>query len=197
MRINFWVLGFIAILGANTLSAQGDQSIEFNRRRNEINRKAMLTWGIWSLTNIGLGSIQYPTSDGRSRFFHEMSIGWNAVTLGIAGFGYFRTRSAGVELSPAKSRRAQRGTERWLLLNAGADVAAIAAGFYLISRGNGSSLNGERLQGYGLSLIFQGGFLFAFDAVVFLFHKDNAHRFGTILKNISISNQKIGLRRRF
>jgi len=197
MRRTCWILGFIAILSGTMLLAQEDPLIEFNRRRNEINRKAMLTWGIWSLTNFGLGSIQYPASDGRSRFFHEMSIGWNAVTLGIAGFGYFRARNAGTQLSPAKSRRAQRGTERWLLLNAGADVAAIATGFYLISRGNGSSLNGERLQGYGLSLVFQGGFLFAFDAVVFLFHKDNAHHFGAILKNISISKQKIGLRWQF
>ncbi len=197
MRRTFWIFGFIAILGANTLLAQADPLIEFNRRRNEITRKAMLTWGIWSLTNIGLGSIQYPRSDGRSRFFHEMSIGWNAVTLGISGFGYWRARNAGAQFSAAKSRRAQRSAERWLMLNAGANVAAIATGFYLISRGNDSSLNGERLQGYGLSLIFQGGFLLAFDAVVFLFHKDNAHRFGGILKNISISNQKMGLRWRF
>jgi len=100
-------------------------------------------------------------------------------------------------LNCRRPNRGERNAERWLLLNAGADVAAIATGFYLISRGNGSSLNGERLQGYGLSLIFQGGFLFAFDTVVYLFHKDNAHRFDAILKNISISNQKIGLRWRF
>jgi hypothetical protein len=61
------------------------------------------------------------------------------------------------------------------IFNAGLDVGYMAIGLYLMERSKNASKNQDLLKGYGSSLILQGGFLFAFDLVMYFVHKSNAN----------------------
>ncbi len=169
----------------------------FNETRNEIHAKSMLVLGLWSLANFTAAALQYPASDGRSRYFHEISTFWSAANLGRAALGYWRARTAGTVLSPAETQRAQRRTVRWQWVNLGIDALAIAGGAYLISRGNDATATGERLQGYGTGMVLQGGFQLAFDGLVLLLHHTHGRRLKTILQSFSVSPRGLHLALRF
>ena len=92
--------------------------------------------------------------------------------------------------------RAQLRTENLYLFNAGLDVAYLATGFYLLEKGRNTTASGsaERWQGYGQSLLLQGGFLLLFDGFQFATH----HRHGTralypLLSRISIGPDAVAL----
>jgi hypothetical protein len=63
--------------------------------------------------------------------------------------------------------------QKLLLLNAGLDVAYFSFGLYLKERSKTSS-SADRLRGYGNSLLLQGGFLLAFDLILYFVHDHNA-----------------------
>lgn len=147
----------------------------------------MLVFGLWSLASFTGAAIQYPTSEGRTRYFHELSTFWSAANLGRAGWEVWRARTAQNTLSAADSRQAQRHTVRWRLWNVGFDVLTIAGGAYLISRGNDATTNGERLQGYGAAMVLQGGVQLAFNSAILLLHHLHGRQLPTILQNFALS----------
>lgn len=182
-------------LAANPLTAQNELT-GYGERHNQINRTAMQILGGWSLANIAAAGIQYRASDGRDRYFHEMTLMWNTVNLGIAGLGYWRARHP-LDLTLADAIDKQRGIEKLLLLNTGLDAAYIMTGVYLVNRGNDITREGERLQGYGAAIILQGSFLLAFDVVYYFFHTRNNRKLNAILQRVEISNNSVGVRLSF
>jgi len=93
---------------------------------------------------------------------------WNTVNLGIAGLGLAGSLRAVPGQDLYESIDAQYGLEKALLFNAGLDIAYIMTGLYLAQLSRSAGDQSERLQGYGESLILQGGFLLGFDLVVYL-----------------------------
>jgi hypothetical protein len=53
----------------------------------------------------------------------------------------------------------------------------MATGLYLMERSKRATRNQDLLKGYGSSLILQGGFLFAFDIIMFLVQRESANLF--------------------
>ena len=192
MRKFLFAMLFVG-LAANPLFAQ-NELIGYGERHNQINRRAMQILSGWSLANMAAAGIQYRASDGRDRYFHEMTLMWNAVNLGIAGLGYWRARHSLHNLSLADAIDKQRGIEKLLLLNTGLDAAYIMTGVYLVNRGNDITREGERLQGYGAAIILQGSFLLAFDVVYYFFHTRNNRKLNAILQRVEISNNSVGVR---
>jgi hypothetical protein len=79
-------------------------------------------------------------------------------------------------------------------LNAGLDVAYVMTGFFLIEKGKNSANNADRLKGFGYSLILQGGFLFAFDLIMYFTHSHNADlMLYPVIDGIYSDNLGIGL----
>ena len=129
-------------------------------------RTAMLTLGGWALTNIGAGLALRGATDGSTRHFHEMNALWNTVNLAIAGFGYYSAVTAdpsGWGLATSLSKH--QNFQKILLFNAGLDVGYVLGGLYLTERAKRPDAEGDRLRGFGRSIMLQGGFLFAFDLV--------------------------------
>ena len=58
-----------------------------------------------------------------------------------------------------------------LLFNAGLDVAYFVGGAYLRERSTTRPDRADQLQGYGKSVMLQGGFLLAFDMVNYVIFK--------------------------
>lgn len=139
--------------------------------QKEVNyRKAGMTvLGSWAVVNIAGGLAMRANSTGSTRYFHEMNALWNTVNLGIAAVGYYGAVKFGEPLGAAELFTDQMKLEKTLLFNAGLDLAYIAGGLYMTERA-ANRPNGEQWRGYGRSIMLQGGFLFAFDVLMVVFH---------------------------
>ncbi len=169
LRYHYLVL-FICLLGYGLpllgQASEGgpDVLLEFNQRQQRQQRTAMLVLGGWAVGNIATGALRRGAVTGEDRYFHEMNMYWNGVNLAIAAFGYY----SAVKMDPAamtlfESNQGFQSFGKTLLFNAGLDLGYIAGGFYLQERANRPDVNGDRLRGFGKSIVVQGGFLLAFD----------------------------------
>ncbi len=177
---------------SNTLSDS------LNTSRIQINKTAMFTLGAWSLGNMTVNGTLLALqsnipSENRpsSYYFQQMNVFWNVVNLGLAVgglYGAFTENSHGISLFETINQQAS--IERILLLNAGLDVAYIAAGAWMLQRSKNTNDNAALWQGYGQSLILQGAFLLLFDAVVYAIHHTTSE---PLLREI-LRSASIGIR---
>ena len=120
----------------------------------------------WSAVNLGTGTAGAFTSEGPPRYLHQMNVGWNLVNAAIGGFGLAGAlREDPASFGPLDTLEEGRRLEKILLLNLGLNVAYMATGAFLLERG--LRRDDDRLRGFGVSLILQGGFLLVFDSVLF------------------------------
>ncbi len=126
----------------------------------------------WALLNLIGSGYLVRNADRRyeAYYFHGMNVGWGAVNAALACWGilhlHFRV-PAGLGL--AETVQDQLYYENLFLLNAGLDVAYVMTGSYLRALAAApQQLRPERLLGFGRALWVQGGFLLAFDALMWL-----------------------------
>ena len=152
---------------ATTLAGQGLEALDaYNATSLRQQRHAMLGLGAWAVANIGVGLAGRASTQGTQRHFHEMNALWNTVNLAIAGFGYYSALSSDpTTWDLATSLTKHQNFQKILLFNAGLDVGYVVGGFCLRERARRPDANRERLQGFGNSIILQGGFLLVFDVV--------------------------------
>lgn len=163
----------------------GAQSLEeFNQSRDEITFAAMGVLAGWSAVNLAVGTtLSFFAEDPVLRGFHQMNAGWNVVNAALAVPGLIGSSArlaSPPELGTAESLQTQNTLEDVLLFNAGLDLAYMASGLYLIERSRRGEA-GAQLEGFGYSLILQGGFLFVFDLVVYFMQRSNFSRVEPIL----------------
>ena len=156
--------------------SQSDESFRsFELIRQQINKNGMLLLGTWAAGNILVGTYGNFTAKNEAKYFHQFNAMWNVVNLGIAAFGYINSiNSDPAAMSSLEIFNEFNSLQSFLLLNAGLDAAYIMTGFYLKEKSKNSS-SGERLRGYGNSLLLQGGFLLLFDIALYFIHQNNAN----------------------
>ncbi len=164
---------FLFTLAVNAQSVTSFQ--EFHLGRMNINESAMLVLGSWATGNILIGAYGNFKSSGEAKYFHQFNAMWNVVNIGIATYSYLNAvNSDASTMTNLGIIKEYNSLQNFLLLNAGLDVAYIVTGFYLKEKSKNTT-NGERLRGYGNSLLLQGGFLLAFDVALFFIHQNNAN----------------------
>lgn len=147
----------------------------------------MLVLGSWATANIVMSPILANSASGSDKYFHQMNGYWNGVNLLIAGIGYYTaSKSDPNGLSMSQSLKEQQKLEKTLLFNAGLDLAYIAGCFYLQERAKNATCNTNQLQGFGESLVLQGGFLFALDVVFYLVQKKHGSKLFPLIDNLAI-----------
>lgn len=162
---------FILVLFPDLLHAQNDTFYAQNyaQKSFDLQKKGMIILGSWATLNLISGSTGYFLSVNDHKYFHQMNAGWNLVNLGIAGFALYNLGQTDASImSYSESVSELQNLDKILLFNAGLDFGYMAAGAWLWERGIRKS--SQRLQGYGKSLILQGGFLLAFDVILYLMH---------------------------
>ncbi|MGB3180541.1 MAG: hypothetical protein WBB45_04085 [Cyclobacteriaceae bacterium] len=175
--LTLFLLASFQLVMAQSLTPAGES---FNERRLQITRTGMLVLGGWAIANLAGNPLLGRGATGTDKYFYQMNTYWNVVNLGLAGFGYYGAATADPgSFTLAETMREQFGIEKLLLVNAGLDVAYIAGGYYLRERGD--RLDEDRWRGYGRSLILQGGFLLAFDAVLFYILNNHGKALDTII----------------
>lgn len=148
----------------------------FNEERVRISAHSMLVLGGWATGNMIAGGIGMATtpSGSEAHHFHQMNLLWNVVNLGIAVPAYVGARRSlrrGTALDIPATFGTQRRVEALYLINAGLDLAYMGAGLWLWENGRSRShANSERFQGFGTSLLLQGGFLFVYDLACYAVH---------------------------
>ena len=141
----------------------------YAQKSYDLQKNGMIVLGTWATLNLISGSAGYFLSAKNTKYFHQMNAGWNIVNLGIAGFALYNLGQSDASLTGySESVSELRNLDKILLFNAGLDFGYMAAGAWLWERG--LRKDSKRLEGYGKSLILQGGFLLAFDLVLYLLH---------------------------
>ncbi len=168
------------LLGTVAMAQRATPSVElrdFSEQRIRHQKTLGLTLGGYALANIAVGSIAAGQTSGETKYFHRMNVYWNLFNLGIAGAGLLgsRKRSADGE-TLGEAIKQHQNMKQVLLFNAGLDVAYIVGGAYLRERATNKPDKRDQLQGYGKSVMVQGGFLFAFDVVNYLIFKNRGDK---------------------
>ena len=182
----------IALPASSYAQSFSDTLTAFNSDRISLNQKGMSVLTGWALTNIAIGSVGYFNSNGTTKYLHQMNVGWNLVNLAIAGgalYQYAHTDPTSFTL--AESISEAQSIEKILMLNIGLNVSYMAAGGYLWERGIRKSSN--RLQGYGQSLLIQGGFLLLFDSALYWLNRSHNSQLDSILEHINITGTQLSV----
>jgi len=169
--------------------------LKINEERLSMNRVGMTVLGGWATANIVTGAIGMSITGGNTRYFHEMNLAWNGVNLAIAGFGYAGSKNLADSHTLSETVQEYHRFEKLLLFNAGLDLGYMATGAFLWERG--ISRNSSRLIGYGQSMILQGGFLFAFDLVLYAISRGQSSSLIKSLDNLNLEISPTGIKLHF
>lgn len=173
------------------------QSLEqFNKERIQTDKRLMIGLGSWATTNFvvsGVGWATVPT--GEAHYFHQMNVMWNTVNIGLAIPGYLKAKKANTSLSFSETIRTQHQTEKIFLINTGLDIGYMAGGLLLRSDAKTNSDKQDQFNGYGSSLLLQGGFLFVFDIVAYAIHNRHSNKsLEPMMNKIELSSTGLGLK---
>ena len=150
------------------LFGQTEALTQFNTERLQINKVGMIALTSWAVGNIGVNAFLTRNASGSDGHFYRMNIYWNIVNLALAVPGLRHsiiTDPASLSLAETVGEYHQMG--KIVLFNAALDMAYITGGFLMKEMAKSREKRRDILDGYGRSLILQGGFLLVFDAVLF------------------------------
>ena len=174
-----------------SLQAQTDLEI-LDLNRMEIQKKGMIVLGSWATINVLSSVALNHRLKGSNRYFNQMNGFWNSVNMAIAVGGYF-TSKASDPLTIGTVLMEQSSMEKILLFNAALDIGYMVGGVYLIERSKSISENAKRLKGFGQSIILQGGFLLAFDFIMYGVMHRNYLKMIDLVDGKSLSILPIGI----
>lgn len=156
-----------------SLGPKIDQALQdINQRRLDVQTYGMVALGTWAVGNIAVGLWGDISADQRdtTAYFHQGNWTWNTVNLVIATIGFISAYSADpAEPGYQESLEKAKGAEMLFLINGIIDFAYMSTGAWLWERG--LRTDEPIMEGYGQALVLQGGFLLAFDAVMFVWSK--------------------------
>lgn len=169
---------------------------EYNTKRSNIDQRLMLTLGSWATVNFTGGGIGWASSQGgEAKYFHQMNVMWNTVNLGLAIPGYIKAKRSNVSMVFSQTLEEQQRTEKILLFNVGLDVTYMTAGFLLRNEAKYNLEKRDQFNGFGNSLLLQGGFLFLFDIAAHAIHANHRKKgLNPIINRLSMSSTGIGFR---
>ena len=172
---------------------------EFNTERLQVNKIGMIVLGSWALGNMGTNAalLKNPSSVEQGHFY-RMNIFWNVVNLALAVPGLRHsliTDPASLNMAETVGEFHQMG--KVLMFNSGLDIAYITGGILLKEMAKTRENKRDIMRGYGRSLILQGGFLLAFDIILFTVLQTKNTKLAELLSSFSIDSSGIGLAFKF
>ena len=160
--------------------------IKFEKERVRYTKNSMAALAGWSLVNIVGSGFATKSHNAEVRAFHQMNVMWGSINLALSGLGYFGASREKIN-NPvlADVMKHQNRIEKTYLINLGLDVVYVGAGL-LMNKTSDNQKNPEKFEGYGNSIMVQGGFLLLYDAIVYSIH----HKHG---KQLKVMNDKVSL----
>ncbi len=174
----------IAILLAETTFCQinpvqdtaslNSKLFDFNKSRNRITSNGLKALGVWSVANVGASSYGYYNSHGSDEYFNQMNVMWNSVNIAIVAASLLPKQKNNLDF--IGSLKAQHSVETIYISNAVLDLVYSSIGLYLTEKAKSDIPNAAKWNGWGNSLIMQGGFLFLLDTSMFMVHKKHGKK---------------------
>jgi hypothetical protein len=151
---------------------------KFEKERVRYSKNAMIALAGWSVANMVGSGFATNTRNTEMRYFHQMNVMWGGINLAIAGLGYLGAGREKID-NPvlANVLKHQNRLEKTYLINLGLDVVYIGSGL-LMNKTSDNQKNPAKFEVYGNSIMFQGGFLLLYDAIMYSIH----HKHGKQLK---------------
>lgn len=176
-------------------SVQAQDLSSYNQQRFDTDKKLMITLGSWASVNmVGSGVAWASLPQGEARYFHQMNVMWNTVNLGLAIPGYIKARKMDADMSFSETLKSQHRTEKVFLFNGALDIAYMTGGLLLREMAQNDASKTNMFNGFGNSLLLQGGFLFIFDLTAYAIHKRHANKgLYPFLEKVELSQSGIGL----
>ena len=148
--------------------AQSD-TLLFYKGSIKTNNTGMYVLASWAVLNLATGAYGWKNGSGGNKYFHQMNLFWNTVNMSIATYALANNYLTDYHLLTGEQLYQKHLTfEKLYLINAGLDVVYMGVGLGLRTISFKNEKRKDMLYGYGNSIILQGGFLFAFDAVMYL-----------------------------
>ncbi len=163
---------------------------EINATRFRHTKNGSIALTSWAGANIIAGTVGYFTAPaGEWKHFHEMNVYFNIVNIGLGIPGLFAKRSKQMGLSFEQTVKAQQQIETVYLVNGVLDLTYITAGFLMreTAKNQSSDADRDRWNGFGTSMIAQGGFLLIFDFIKYGIHKHNGKQLDGHWQKLSFS----------
>jgi hypothetical protein len=186
----------ITTLHASLVFGQEKPLETYLEKEEKLEKRSMIALTSWGGLNLISGAIGWRTSTGESSYFHQMNASWGLINAGIgtAALLIHKNKSTTIQDALQSSHR----TEKILYLNTGLDVAYVTAGFLFKSASKNNPENAMRFQGFGNSLLIQGGFLLLFDITQIILHTRhrNLNR-DSLWDNLSMSESGLGFKYTF
>lgn len=172
---NIALITLILAFSIQTLNAQLADTTLYTKRYIKTNRAHAIVLGSWGAVNLLGGTAWALNSTGQTRQFNIMNAAWGGINLGIASVMYIGLKKENSKTYPLYDNiQRQANLEKALLFNTGLDAAYIMGGLAMNYYGQlPGAKNGERMQGFGKSIMVQGGFLLVQDLVFYLLHANN------------------------
>ncbi len=168
---------FFALLCIAT-TGKAQTLLSFNTERQHIDQQLMIGLGTWAASNFALSGYGWATAANETeKYFHQMNVMWNTVNMGLALPGYFRAKNANLGLNASQSWAAQQKTQKIFLINSALDLGYMASGLVLKQQNSTDASKQAQLEGYGNSLLLQGGFLLLFDLSAYWIHQHHGRVF--------------------
>jgi hypothetical protein len=194
MKMGFLLLCMFA--GTATQAQVQDTLHTIRHRQMALQKTTGIVLGSWGLANTLSGAIGMSTAEGSNQYFHQMNFAWGLVNTGLAiAIRHSAAKEARQAVSYGSVLKYQQQVEKLLLLNTGLDAAYMATGWALIEKSRHSTNKPERLEGFGQSLLLQGGFLLLFDLVQYGLHRKNGKALQSLSDRIQLgpASQGIGM----
>lgn len=187
------ISGFAGLLASHIGSSQSIDLQSYSNESTKLQRKAMYTLAGWAGANIITGTYLTSHASGSAAYFHRMNAYWNIVNGTLATVALVRLHKKKPDQSFADLYKQQQNMERIFLLNAGLDVAYVAAGIYLNEKSKNDKANTNKWKGFGNSVVLQGGFLLVFDGVMYTLMHSKGKRLERVLEKIQLSSNGSGI----
>lgn len=179
---------FISLIAGSLSSfSQKTDLVKFEKERTTISKNSMLVLGGWSVLNIAGSGLATKTHNSEVRHFHQMNVMWGAINLAIAGLGYIGNANAKFDNPTIASvLKHQNGVEKTYLINGGLDVLYIGAGLWM-NKAADNQKRPDRFEGWGNSIMLQGGFLLVYDAINYAIHRKHGKKLNGMVDKVSLN----------
>ena len=167
--------------------SQKDVLIKFEKQRVNYTKKSMLVLGGWSVVNIVGSGFATNTRNKEVRYFHQMNVMWGGINLALAGLGYYGAGREKID-NPvlADVLKHQNRIEKTYLINLGLDVVYVGTGL-LMNKTSDNQKNPEKFEGYGNSILLQGGFLLLYDAIIYSIHRKHGKKLDGLVDKVQLT----------
>ena len=169
---NTKILILVILISTFNQKINSQDSLSFHKEFYKTQQNSLLLLSSWSVGNLALSPFlgnnfkvfrnNFVGPVSTNDYFHQMNFNWNLLNAGIVGMSHFlvykdQRKPWNIQELSLRKKKAEKS----IIINMGLDVAYIISGLLIKQSDKNLHIN----QGYGNSLILQGGYLLLYDAI--------------------------------